>query len=101
MWSNSNDCTKKSKIFFFLSLSSKKSVSLFKSELFQEDLYPDTAAEEAAISAEEWFNGKDANPILVWIFLNNLKRKLIIILKDVIKRNLSIWYSKRSKIICQ
>lgn len=36
-----------------------------KSELFQEDLYPDTAAEEAAISGEEWFSGKDADPVLM------------------------------------
>ena len=35
-----------------------------KSELFQEDLYPDTAAQEAAISAEEWFAGRDADPVL-------------------------------------
>ena len=36
-----------------------------KSELFQEDLYPDTAAQEASISAEEWFAGKDADPIMM------------------------------------
>ena len=36
-----------------------------KSELFQEDLYPDTAACAPAISAEEWVNGKDADPMLV------------------------------------
>lgn len=36
-----------------------------KSELFQEDLYPDTAAQEAAISAEEWFSGRDADPVLM------------------------------------
>jgi len=36
-----------------------------KSELFQEDLYPDTAAEEHAITADEWVDGKDANPRLV------------------------------------
>lgn len=36
-----------------------------KSELFQEDLYPDTAAEEAAVSGEEWFGGKDAEPVLM------------------------------------
>jgi coronin-1B/1C/6 len=35
-----------------------------KSELFQEDLYPDTAAQEAAISAEDWFAGRDADPVL-------------------------------------
>ncbi|CAF4326723.1 unnamed protein product, partial [Rotaria magnacalcarata] len=36
-----------------------------KSELFQDDLYPDTAAEEHAITADEWINGKDANPKLI------------------------------------
>lgn len=36
-----------------------------KSELFQEDLYPDTAAQQAAISAEEWFAGKDADPVMM------------------------------------
>ncbi len=33
--------------------------------MFQEDLYPDTAAQEAALTAEEWFNGKDADPIMM------------------------------------
>ncbi len=41
------------------------SMILFQSELFQEDLYPDTAAEEHAITADEWIDGKDANPRLV------------------------------------
>jgi len=36
-----------------------------KSELFQEDLYPDTAGDQPAISAEDWFAGKDAEPILI------------------------------------
>jgi coronin-1B/1C/6 len=36
-----------------------------KSELFQEDLYPDTPGDVPALSAEEWFAGKDDNPILV------------------------------------
>jgi coronin-1B/1C/6 len=36
-----------------------------KSELFQEDLYPDTPGDVPAISAEEWFAGKDENPVLV------------------------------------
>ncbi|EDW45609.1 coronin-1C-A isoform X2 [Drosophila sechellia] len=34
-----------------------------KSDLFQEDLYPDTLAEDAAITAEQWIDGKDADPI--------------------------------------
>lgn len=36
-----------------------------KSELFQEDLYPDTLSDEPAQSAEEWMSGKDVDPILV------------------------------------
>ncbi|XP_022225652.1 coronin-1C-A isoform X2 [Drosophila obscura] len=34
-----------------------------KSDLFQEDLYPDTLAEDAAATAEEWIDGKDADPL--------------------------------------
>lgn len=36
-----------------------------KSELFQEDLYPDTIGDTSALSAEEWMEGKDAEPILI------------------------------------
>ncbi|CAF3165610.1 unnamed protein product [Rotaria sp. Silwood2] len=36
-----------------------------KSELFQDDLYLDTAAEEHAITADEWINGVDADPKLI------------------------------------
>ncbi|XP_034941568.1 coronin-6 [Chelonus insularis] len=36
-----------------------------KSELFQEDLYPDTPGDTAAISAEEWAAGTDAEPISI------------------------------------
>lgn len=36
-----------------------------KSELFQEDLYPDTPGHAAAITAEEWEAGADAEPILI------------------------------------
>uniref|UniRef100_A0A8C0GLB6 Coronin 1A n=1 Tax=Chelonoidis abingdonii TaxID=106734 RepID=A0A8C0GLB6_CHEAB len=36
-----------------------------KSDLFQEDLYPDTAGPDPALTAEEWFGGKDAGPLLI------------------------------------
>ncbi|XP_052869288.1 coronin-1C-A isoform X1 [Anopheles cruzii] len=36
-----------------------------KSELFQEDLYPDTLADEASVSAEDWISGVDADPQLI------------------------------------
>lgn len=36
-----------------------------KSELFQDDLYPDTIGDTPALTAEEWMSGKDADPILI------------------------------------
>lgn len=36
-----------------------------KSELFQDDLYPDTIGDTPALTAEEWMAGKDADPVLV------------------------------------
>nr|XP_034996126.1 coronin-6 isoform X3 [Zootoca vivipara] len=36
-----------------------------KSDLFQDDLYPDTPGPEPALEADEWLSGKDAEPILV------------------------------------
>lgn len=38
---------------------------MLQSELFQEDLYPDTPGDTAAISAEEWEAGTDAEPVLI------------------------------------
>nr|XP_028594356.1 coronin-6-like [Podarcis muralis] len=35
------------------------------SDLFQDDLYPDTPGPEPALEADEWLSGKDAEPILV------------------------------------
>ncbi|XP_061842348.1 uncharacterized protein [Nerophis lumbriciformis] len=34
-----------------------------KSDLFQDDLYPDTAGPDPALEAEEWFDGKNGDPI--------------------------------------
>lgn len=54
-----------------------------RSELFQEDLYPDTLSDESAVTAEEWIEGGDAEPILVslkvcWIcLLWRLSMKLV------------------------
>ncbi|KPP62234.1 coronin, actin binding protein, 2B-like [Scleropages formosus] len=36
-----------------------------KSDLFQEDLYPDTIGPEPSAEAADWFAGKDAKPILI------------------------------------
>lgn len=36
-----------------------------KCELFQDDLYPDTIGDVPALSAEEWWSGKEAVPVLI------------------------------------
>lgn len=36
-----------------------------QSELFQEDLYPDTPGDIPAVSAEEWWEGQNKEPILM------------------------------------
>ncbi|XP_061655807.1 coronin-1C-A-like isoform X4 [Phyllopteryx taeniolatus] len=36
-----------------------------KSDLFQDDLYPDTAGADPALEAEEWFAGKNGGPVLI------------------------------------
>lgn len=36
-----------------------------QSELFQEDLYPDTPGDIPAVSAEEWWEGVSKEPILM------------------------------------
>lgn len=45
-----------------------------RSELFQEDLYPDTLSDEAATTAEEWFAGSEAEPILVSLKVSNVRK---------------------------
>lgn len=40
-------------------------VLLLQSDLFQGDLYPDTAGLEPALLADEWIAGQDAPPFLV------------------------------------
>lgn len=36
-----------------------------KSAHFQADLYPDTASDKPALTAEEWASGRNAQPLLV------------------------------------
>lgn len=37
----------------------------FQSEMYQEDLYPSTVSSQPALSAEEWFSGRDENPVMM------------------------------------
>lgn len=41
------------------------SVLPLQSDLFQDDLYPDTAGPDPALEAEEWVEGKNGDPILI------------------------------------
>ncbi|XP_035204835.1 coronin-1C-like [Stegodyphus dumicola] len=64
---------------------------LFKSDLFQDDLYPDTLADIPAISAEEWIDGKDADPVLISLkegYVPSKKQELKTISKSNILDNM-------------
>lgn len=41
------------------------SPQLPQSDLFQDDLYPDTPGPEPALEADEWLSGQDAEPVLI------------------------------------
>ncbi|XP_055003294.1 coronin-1C isoform X2 [Sorex araneus] len=58
-----------------------------KSDLFQDDLYPDTAGPEAALEAEEWFEGKNADPILISLkhgYIPGKNRDLKVVKKNIL-----------------
>ncbi|XP_015222996.1 coronin-6 isoform X3 [Lepisosteus oculatus] len=62
-----------------------------KSDLFQDDLYPDTAGPEPALEAEEWLEGKDAEPILVSLrdgYVPVKSRELKVVRKNVLESRL-------------
>ncbi|KAM6423019.1 coronin-1C isoform 1-T1 [Liasis olivaceus] len=58
-----------------------------KSDLFQDDLYPDTAGPEAALEAEEWFEGKNADPMLISLkhgYIPGKNRDLKVVKKNIL-----------------
>ena len=46
-----------------------------KSELFQEDLYPDTLADVPAVTADDWWSGTNADPIVVPVTEKGVQQK--------------------------
>lgn len=65
----------------FLSLS-------VQSDLFQEDLYPDTVGPEPSAEADEWFEGKEAPPNLISLkdgFVATTKAKEFKVHKSLLK----------------
>ncbi|XP_041757085.1 uncharacterized protein LOC121584908 isoform X1 [Coregonus clupeaformis] len=63
-----------------------------KSDLFQDDLYPDTAGPDCAIEAEDWFEGKNGEPILISLkngYVPGKNRDLKVVKKNILDNKLS------------
>ncbi|XP_026105663.1 uncharacterized protein LOC113077515 isoform X1 [Carassius auratus] len=63
-----------------------------KSDLFQDDLYPDTAGPEAPLEAEEWFEGKNGDPVLISLkhaYIPGKNRDLKVVKKNILDNKLS------------
>lgn len=59
-----------------------------QSDLFQDDLYPDTAGLEAALEAEDWLGGRDEDPVLVSLrdgYIPPKSRELKVAKKNVLE----------------
>ncbi|XP_072224149.1 coronin-1A [Leuresthes tenuis] len=59
-----------------------------KSDLFQEDLYPDTIGPEPSVEADEWFEGKEAPPNMISLkdgFVATTKSKEFKVHKSLLK----------------
>lgn len=59
-----------------------------QSDLFQEDLYPDTVGPEPSVEADEWFQGKNGEPILISLkdgFTSTTKAKEFKVHKSLLK----------------
>ncbi|XP_066511873.1 coronin-1C-A isoform X1 [Hoplias malabaricus] len=58
-----------------------------KSDLFQDDLYPDTAGPDPALEAEDWFDGKSGDPILISLkhgYIPGKNRDLKVVKKNIL-----------------
>uniref|UniRef100_A0A9J7YTQ3 Coronin n=2 Tax=Cyprinus carpio TaxID=7962 RepID=A0A9J7YTQ3_CYPCA len=63
-----------------------------KSDLFQDDLYPDTAGPEAPLEAEEWIEGKNGDPILISLkhgYIPGKNRDLKVVKKNILDNKMS------------
>ena len=58
-----------------------------QSDLFQDDLYPDTAGPDPALEAEEWFEGKNGEPSLISLkhgYIPGKNRDLKVVKKNIL-----------------
>lgn len=60
--------------------------------MFQDDLYPDTSGPEAPLEAEEWFEGKNGEPILISLkhaYVPGKNRDLKVVKKNILDNKMS------------
>lgn len=60
--------------------------------MFQDDLYPDTSGPEASLEAEEWFEGKNGEPILISLkhgYIPGKNRDLKVVKKNILDNKMS------------
>ncbi|XP_048775276.1 coronin-1B-like isoform X2 [Ostrea edulis] len=71
-----------------------------KSELFQDDIYPETASDVPAISGEDWFNGSSADPVLISLkdmFASEMKEPAKVVVKsNILDKKVPATPSRRS-----
>mmetsp|Transcript_4417 Transcript_4417/g.6619 ORF Transcript_4417/g.6619 Transcript_4417/m.6619 type:complete len:447 (+) Transcript_4417:61-1401(+) len=63
-----------------------------KSDLFQDDIFPDTAGNEPSLSADEWFGGKNADPKKISLgtdFKPKVTKKEVVVEKKEEKKELT------------
>lgn len=64
------------------------SVLPHQSDLFQDDLYPDTAGPDAVLEAEEWFEGKNGDPVLISLkngYVPGKNREFKVVKKNILE----------------
>uniref|UniRef100_A0A673FTJ5 Coronin n=1 Tax=Sinocyclocheilus rhinocerous TaxID=307959 RepID=A0A673FTJ5_9TELE len=70
-----------------------------KSDLFQEDLYPDTIGPEPSVEADDWFSGKNGAPILISLkdgFVATTKNKEFKVIKSLMATTSSSLSNRQS-----
>ncbi|XP_035514831.1 coronin-1C-A isoform X2 [Morone saxatilis] len=63
-----------------------------KSDLFQDDLYPDTAGPDPALEAEDWFDGKNGDPIAISLkngYVPGKNREFKVVKKNILDSKLT------------
>ena len=93
-----NLCPGNGPYVFGTAFSNSSLCAALQSDLFQDDLYPDTAGPDCAIEAEDWFEGKNGEPILISLkngYVPGKNRDLKVVKKNILDNKLSKNTEKR------